>query len=183
MPARRIYTKTNCSNKDETSSLSQKLREDVLSNFGEAFSNYLSNKHVANIEPVEIKLKDPDRKPPNRKVVRALPYNILGDSEDLIKSLLHAGVIEDCKEEIPWYASSNFLRKHNGQGVRLMTDFWSLNSNVEILGWPFFSSTELQKNILPASRFFWTLDFLSDYFQIPAYITPFGSIVGYHRDM
>ena len=84
------------------------------------------------------------------------------------------------------------MHRDNRQGERLVTDLLSLNSNVGCLGWPFWSSNELQKNILTDSKVFWVIDFLSRYFQIPiakesrnytAFLSPFGKFLykRFHR--
>ena len=48
-----------------------------------------------------------------------------------------------------------------------MTNLPALNSYSNQLGWPFWASAELPKNILSDSKVFWTLDFLNGYFQVP----------------
>ena len=83
---------------------------------------------------------------------KPLPYNLLGDAEQLIDSLVKPGVIAECHEP-------------HGRGVHLVTDLWALNSNSNRLGWPFWASAELQKNILGDSKVYWTLDFLMDIFK------------------
>ena len=94
-----------------------------------------------------------------------MPYNLLGDAEQLIDSLVKSGVIAECHEATDYCAGSNFIRKLHSNGVRLMTDLRALNSNSNRLGLLFWASAELQKNILGDSKVYWTLDFLMATFK------------------
>ena len=98
-----------------------------------------------------------------------------------MKDLVQAGVIKECTIPTQFCASSNFIQKPSGRGLRLITNLRPLNAYSERVGWQFLSAAELQRNILPDSRLFLSLDFLSGYFQIPlaeesqeltAFVTP-----------
>ena len=77
----------------------------------------------------------------------------------MIRDLVDAGVIRECTVPIQFWASSNFLRKPSGRGLRLIMNFGMSNAYSECIGWPFWSAVELQRSILPDLRLFWSVDF------------------------
>ena len=162
-PPRRVYDEPNYGDADIINSVLHKLHEDVLSGYAPAFSSNLLPSKLMNddVSPVHIQLKDLN-KTYNWKLCKPLPFNLLGDAEQLIYSLVKSGVIAECHDVTDYCAGSNFIRKLYGNGVRLVTDLWALNSNLNRLGWPFWASAEFQKSIIGDSKVYWTLDFLMD---------------------
>ena len=68
------------------------LCDNILSDFAPAFSANLLSTQVADVPPVHIQLRDPSRKPHNRKLCKPLPYNLLGVAKQLIDSLVKSSV-------------------------------------------------------------------------------------------
>ena len=85
----------------------------------------------------------------------------------MIRDIVDAGVIKEFTIPTQFCASSNFIRKPSGRGLRLITDLRPLNVYSESLGCPFWSVVELQHSILPDSCIVWSEDFSSGYYQIP----------------
>ena len=119
---------------------------------------------------------------------KSLPYHLLGEAEVMIRDLT-AGVLRECSTPTKCCASSNFIRKPSGHCLCFVSDFRPSNAYRERVRWPFWSASELQHNILPDSKIFWSLDYLSGYYQIPLAeesqpLTPFLTMFGkfcYHH--
>ena len=82
--------------------------------------------------------------PANRTSCKYFPYNLTGEAESLIKSLVQSGTIMELNEPSICCAAVNLIRKPEGN-LRLVTDFRSLKSKTLRIGYPFPASTGLRK--------------------------------------
>ena len=94
-----------------------------MHDFQPAFSNNLDPSQVADVKPVKIHLKNILQNPTKITSCRAHPYNLVGEAEAHIQGLVDAGFSREVAEPTQFCASSNFLRKPSGRGLRLISDF------------------------------------------------------------
>ena len=80
------------------------IREYFLKNYDKAFTDMF-----AHMEPIHITIAE-GAKPVNRFTCRRLSQELEAEAEEHLQELLHAGVIEECKESTVWCAPSIFVR-------------------------------------------------------------------------
>ena len=104
----------------------------------------------------------------NNKSCKSLPFYILGEAEKMVQDLVSSGVIRECTKPTQFCATSNFIRKPSGRRLRLITDLRPLKSFSERVGWSFWSASELERNILPNSKYSGPLTFYGDIIRYPS---------------
>ena len=139
------------------SALLAKVKEDILKDFPQAFGDKLTKGINPTAEPVKLEIEDSGGNPVNFGTARRCPANLELDSNDHIKELLEADVIEEVFGSSRWCTRGAFIPKEKG-GVRLVVNFQPLNKYSKRAGWSFASTEHIKGNLRTDSKLFWTLD-------------------------
>ena len=98
---------------------------------------------------------------------RQIPLHLREKAEELIQNAIEDGVIVPVNEPSEWISPAHFVPKPHGRGVRMVTDYTTLNKYVQRPVHPFPSAADIFNSLDPTATIFCTLDAVSGYFQIP----------------
>ena len=95
-----------------------------------------------------------------------IPLHFQDDGDILVNKLLREGVIARVDTPTEWCAPAFFVKKPSS-GLRLVTDFTSLNRHVKHLIHPFPAPQDIISSLSPKLTVFTKLDALAGYHQVP----------------
>ncbi len=153
-----------------------KLRQDILEEFPEVFSDTLGSRRLKG-KPMRIHLKEDNVRPKRVFTARPIPLALQKPAQDLLDRLLADGIIVRVDEPTEWISPAHFVPKPDGS-ARLVTDFTDLNKLVLRPVHPFPSTRDIIQNLDSKATVFAKLDATHGYFQIPldeesSYLTTF----------
>ena len=169
-----------------TSDKDQKLgamRERLIKKFPEIFKGSLKESHMK-MEPVKIQMKEDGKKYHKpATTAREVPIFYKHKAKEMIKNMIEEGIIEEVTKPTEYCSRATFLPKSDGQSLRLVTDYRTINRMILRPSWPFTSSYSLIAQIQQSLPFIAAVDLLSGYHQVPlnevssdltTFLTPYG---------
>ncbi len=146
------------------------LREELLGNFPDVLSNFLSKDLRVKGDPMSICFKEGVSFLPFRVTrCRQVPLHMKDEADALLADLEQKGVLcwLECDETTENPFRKHFVPKPGGKGVRLVTDYTPINPYIERPVHPFPSPDIIFQSVGKDSKWFAKLDALHGYYQIP----------------
>ncbi len=145
------------------------LREELLGDFPDVRSDFLSRDMRVKGEPMRICLKEGVSFSPFRVTrCRQVPLHMKDEADALLADLEQKGVLGrlECDETTDNLFRGNFVPKPGGKGVRLVTDYTPINLYIERPVHPFPSPDIVFQSVGKDSKWFAKLDALHSNYQI-----------------
>ncbi len=146
------------------------LWEELLGDFPDMLSDFLSKDMRVKGEPMRIRLKEGVSFSPFWVTrCRQVPLHMKDEADALLTDLEQKGVLGrlECDETTDNLFRGHFVPKPGGKGVRLVTDYTPINPYIERPVHPFPSPDIVFQSVGKDSKRFAKLDALHGYYQIP----------------
>lgn len=136
------------------------------------------------MDPVKIQMKENVKKflrPAT--TAREVPIFYKSKAKEMIKSLLDEGIIMEVTALTEFCSRATFLPKSDGQSLRLVMDYRTINNMILRPSWPFTSSHSLLTQIQQLLPYIAAVDLLLGYHQVlleeasselTTFLTPYG---------
>jgi hypothetical protein len=111
--------------------------------------------------------ESPSYRPSRTLTARPIPLHFQEEAAKTLNLFIKSGVIQKVDHPTEWISPAFFVSKPDGIRVRLVTDFTSINRFISRPVHPFLCPQDIIKGILPASKYFITLDAVQGYYQVP----------------
>ena len=122
--------------------------------YSDVLMDYLPINHYIKSNPVDIKIKEGvEVKPLFCTKARILLLHYQAETDRMIPEMLGAGVIWKSQGYSEWSSPATFVPKPTG-GLRLVTDFFHLNKQIDRSIHPFPTTMHIQHMIAPSSGTF-----------------------------
>ena len=131
----------------------------ITNKYPDIISDDISNRQLSG-PPMKIYLKqNVDKKPRHVLTARQIPLHLLPAADEALNKLLQSKIITPVTEPTEWISPAFYVPKGDtNAGLRLVTDFTSLNKYVERPVHPFPSSLEILRMIEHTSTVFCKMD-------------------------
>ena len=130
----------------------QEAAEELLSKFSDTFSDTVGATPMKG-EPMRIHLRDDMTvKPRKTLTARQVPVHWREEAQALVNDLLNREIIEPVTHPTEWISPAFFVPKPGGRGIRMVTDFVSLNRYIKRPVHPFPSALDIVNNIRGVSK-------------------------------
>ena len=162
-----VVSKVSVSEEDAPEMTSEELLESLKEEFVDVLCDDLPEGKVLDGPPMKIHLRtDKEIKPKRCYTARLIPKAYQEEADRIVQSLLKSGVLVKVDEPTDWVAPAHFVPKPGGKGLRLVTDYTTLNEAVKRPIHPFPAAHEVFKQLDPDAEEFAGADALWGYYQV-----------------
>ena len=133
------------------------------------FSEHLKHGRHIKGAPMRINLVPEEKrvKPLYNAMPRVVPLHWREEADKIVRNLLKHDVIERVYYPTSWCSHAFFVAKPGGsRGLRLVTDYRTINKNISRAHHFFPSVSDIKKRISPNTKYFIKLDLTSSYHQL-----------------